>query len=190
MKKMAKHLTLIVTVVMMFLSLSMTAQAEKDQDRSEVQAYASYYSEKLEAKYPQATHAMVDLNGDNILEYLLLVPSGARSRIILYTYSAKKVKLVKNFGASTNLEGYNPKTGKFVISTADGYANTTYTVYTLKGKTLKKQYYYKSKFNYKTNTVKYYKNTKQITEKSFVKAITNFGNWSHPKWEAQPVSQQ
>lgn len=187
MKKIVKYFVMLATITAMMFSFSLTAHAEEDLDRSEVQSYFSYYSEKLAEKYPQAQYAMVDLNGDDILEYILLVPSGVRQRIILYTYLDGKTKLVKNFGASTNLEGYDPKTGKFVISTADGYANTTFKVYKLKGKTLKRQYYYKSKLNYKTNTVKYYKNTKQITQKAFMKAITNFGTWSQEKWVQQPM---
>lgn len=187
MKKMVKYFVMLVTITAMMFSFSLTAQAEEDLDRIEVQSYFSYYSEKLADKYPQAQYAMVDLNGDDILEYFLLVPSGARQRILLYTYLDGKTELVKNFGASSNLEGYDPENGKFVISKADGYANTTFKVYKLKEKTLKRKYYYKSKLNYETNTVNYYKNKKQISQDDFIEAITNFGSWSQVKWETQPM---
>ena len=173
----------------MLLSLMVTASASaaKPSTVTVKRAYASYVKRYLSSsrKYPYGSYTLYDINGDGVPEMFFEYMSGVRSGHKIYTYKNKKVVPLKSVTGGCRIY-YKSSKKQICILTSSGFADNTYTCYKLINNKLKKVVEYKSEnhtsFDSDFLNIKFYKNGKRISKRSFIAVTNSIDKWNGIEW--------
>lgn len=174
-----------IMLMVMILSMLCVSNASATQPSKAVvnKAYTTYVKKLVSSKnrYPYANYITYDINRDGIPELFFEYMCGVRSGFKICTYRNKKVVEVKSVIGVSRIY-YKSSKKQICILTSSGFADNTYTYYQLSGTKLKKINQYKSvsRPNYRTGelTIKFYKNGKSISKRSYISNTNLDRKWS------------
>ena len=175
-------------IIGMLLSLMVTASASAAKPSSVTvkRAYASYVKKYLSSsrKYPYGSYTLYDINRDGVPEMFFQYAWG-RYAFKIYTYRNRKVVPLKSVTGGCRIY-YKSSKKQICILTSSGFADNTYTCYKLINNKLKKVVEYKSEnhtsFDSDFLNIKFYKNGKRISKRSFIAVTNSIDKWNGIEW--------